>query len=72
MMSLKDLKKQWDAAHPWYAMVLRNCDKSIYINAGNSTDAGLIVGDIVKVQNVKYRWQGATCGSALLGSTVNS
>lgn len=70
--SLKDLKQQWDAAHPWYAMVMRNCDKSIYINAGNATDAGLMVGDVVKVHNVKYRWQGAVCGSALMGSTVNS
>lgn len=70
--SLLDLKKQWDLAHPWYAMVLRNCDKSIYINAGNSTDAGLVVGDVVKVQNVKYRWQGPVCGSTLQGTTVNS
>lgn len=72
MASLKDLKAQWDAAHPWYSMVMRNCDKSIYINAGNTTDAGLMVGDVVKVQNVKYRWQGAVCSSALMGSTVNS
>lgn len=70
--SLKDLKSQWDAAHPWYAMVMRNCDKSIYINAGNSTDAGLMEGDIVRVHNVKYRWQGEVCGSALMGTTINT
>lgn len=72
MSSIKDMKKQWDAAHPWYAMVMRNCDKSIYINAGNTTDAGLKEGDIVKVQNVKYRWQGDVCSSVLMGTTVNS
>lgn len=72
IQSLTDLKRQWDASHPWYAMVLRNCDKSIYINAGNKTDAGLMVGDVVKIQNVKYRWQDAVCSSRLLGTTVNS
>lgn len=70
--SIKELKGQWDQAHPWYSMVMRNCDKSIYINAGNTTDAGLMVGDIVKVQNVKYRWAGDVCGSKLMGSAVNA
>ena len=70
--ALSDLKTQWDTAHPWYSMVVRNCDKSIYINAGDSTDAGLVEGDIVKVHNVKYRWEGEVCSSQLLGSTRNS
>lgn len=71
IQSLKDLKKQWDVSHPWYATVLRNCDKSIYINAGGASDAGLVVGDVVKVHNVKYRWQGEVCSSALTNTTIN-
>lgn len=69
--AVEHLKDQWNQASPWYAMVLRNCDKSIYINGGNKTDAGLIVGDIVRIHNVRYRWAGNVCQSTLLGSTIN-
>lgn len=71
VQSVNDLKTQWNKATPWHAMVLRNCDKQIYINAGNSTDAGLLVGDIVKINNVRYRWEGPVCASRLMGSTIN-
>lgn len=66
--AVKDLASQWNKAEPWYAMVLRACDKYIYINAGNRTDAGLQVGDLVRVQNVNYRWQGESCRSDLMGT----
>lgn len=66
--AIQDLKSQWNQAEPWYGMVLRNCDKYIYINAGNSSDAGLQVGDIVRVQNVDYEWSGKACESTLLGA----
>lgn len=66
--SIEDLKNQWTKAEPWYAMVLRSCDKYVYINAGNSTDAGLKVGDLLKIQNVNYRWAGGSCQSDLLGA----
>ena len=66
--AVKDLKTQWNKQEGWYAMVLRNCDKYIYINAGNASDAGLVKGDIVKIQNVDYRWSGDACDSQLMGS----
>lgn len=66
--SINDLNRQWNKAEPWYAMVLRSCDKYIYINAGNSTDAGLKEGDLLKVQNVSYHWSGKACGSELMGA----
>jgi len=66
--SIEDLKNQWNKSEPWYAMVLRSCDKYIYVNAGNTSDAGLKVGDILRVQNVNYRWQGQSCRSDLLGT----
>lgn len=66
--SIEDLQRQWSQAEPWYAMVLRSCDKYVYINAGNSTDAGLKVGDLLKIQNVNYRWSGASCKSDLMGA----
>jgi hypothetical protein len=66
--AVNDLKNQWNTAEPWYAMVLRNCDKYIYINAGNKTDAGLMVGDIVRIQNVDYRWAGKACESQLMAA----
>jgi len=69
--ALGDMKKSWDSHEPWYAMVLRSCDKFIYINAGSSSDMGLKVGDIVKIQNVTYEWEGRACGSRLL-STIDS
>ena len=65
---IDNLKTSWDAAEPWYAMVLRNCDKYIYINAGNASDAGLQVGDLVKIQNVDYRWSADACASDLMGT----
>lgn len=66
--SIEDLKNQWNKVEPWYAMVLRSCDKYIYVNAGNASDAGLKVGDILRIQNVNYRWQGQSCRSDLLGT----
>jgi hypothetical protein len=66
--SINDLKTQWNDSEPWYAMVLRSCDKYIYINAGNASDAGLREGDLLKIQNVNYRWEGQSCRSHLLGS----
>lgn len=66
--AINDLKTQWNEAQPWYAMVLRNCDKYIYVNAGNKTDAGLMTGDILKIQNVSYRWEGKSCESRLMGA----
>jgi len=66
--SLEDLKNQWNSAEPWYAMVLRACDKYIYLNAGNASDAGLKVGDLLRIQNVNYRWRGESCRSDLMGS----
>lgn len=67
-----DLKSQWDAkdkdyglAGGWYAMVLKNCDAGILINAGNDADAGLKKGDILAVYNVDYGFRGAACNSQL-------
>jgi hypothetical protein len=67
-----DLKSQWDnkdtdygLAGGWYAMVIKNCDTGILINAGNSADAGLKNGDIVAIYSVDYQWQGAACASQL-------
>ena len=37
---------------------------------GADHDAGLVVGDIVRIQNVDYNWDGKACGSNLL-STVD-
>ena len=65
---ITDLKDQWNVAEPWYAMVLKNCDKAIMINAGNSSDVGLQVGDQLEVYNTWYDWQGPACDSTLLGS----
>lgn len=65
---LDDLKGQFNKAEAWYAQVLRNCDKAILINAGNSSDAGLQVGDQLEVYNVWYDWEGESCNSTLLGS----
>lgn len=66
--AVKDLKKSWDQAEPWYAMVLKSCDKYIYINAGSSADMGLKKGDIFRIQNVTYGWEGKACGSQLLSA----
>lgn len=65
---ITDLKDQFNQAEPWYAMVLKNCDKAIMINAGNSSDAGLMVGDVLEVYNVWYDWSGPACSSTLRGS----
>ncbi len=67
-MAVKDLRKSWDEAEPWYAMVLKSCDKYIYINAGSSADMGLKKGDIFRIQNVTYGWEGKACGSTLLSA----
>jgi hypothetical protein len=57
--SIEDLKNQWNQSEPWYAMVLRSCDKYIYINAGNSSDAGLKIGDLLRIQNVNLPLAGS-------------
>ncbi|MGZ5278693.1 MAG: hypothetical protein ACXWC9_02050 [Pseudobdellovibrionaceae bacterium] len=65
---ISDLKAQMDEATPWYAMVIKNCDKAILINAGGLSDAGLKKGDVLEVYNVRYRWTGDVCNSALQGA----
>ena len=65
--SLEDLAQRWNEVEPWYAYVIRACDKYIYINGGNRADTGLKVGDILRIQNVTYRWRGEVCRSPLLG-----
>lgn len=67
-LAVNDLAKQWEEGQPWYAMVLRNCDKYIYINGGSKMDAGLKKGDIVRVQNVVYKWKKKECESELEGA----
>ncbi|MCS6838910.1 MAG: hypothetical protein NZ480_08695 [Bdellovibrionaceae bacterium] len=68
--SVTDLARQWNLKEPWYAMILRACDKYIYVNAGSTSDANLKVGDILRIHNVTYRWRGPACkaGSQLLGA----
>ncbi len=65
---INDLKKQMDENSPWYAMVLKNCDKAVLINAGSASDAGLEKGDVLEIYNVRYRWEGEVCDSRLLGT----
>jgi hypothetical protein len=65
--AVNELKNNWSADDPWYAMVLKACDKFIYINGGYGNDAGLKVGDILRVQNVTYEWQDRACHSQLRG-----
>lgn len=66
-MAVTDLRNNWSKDDPWYAMVLRSCDKYLYINGGMGNDAGLKVGDIVAVKNVTYFWYGESCKSKLKG-----
>lgn len=66
--SLNQLAQTWNSVEPWYALVIRNCDKFIFINAGHKTDANLRPGDILRIQNVAYLWEGPACRSQLLGS----
>ena len=65
---ISDLKSQFDKGEPWFAMVLKNCDKAIMINAGNYSDAGLEVGDVLEVYNTWYDWSGDVCASTLMGA----
>lgn len=69
--AIQELKSNWTADEPWYAMVLRSCDKYIYINGGFGNDAGLKVGDIVKIVNMKYFWDGEPCQGYLTGALVD-
>ncbi len=69
--AISELKAQWDEASPWFTTVIRHCDKTIFVNGGNKTDAGLMVGDLVRVHNVLYRWTGPVCHSRLMGSAVS-
>lgn len=70
--SVNDLKQQFDQAEPWFAMVMKNCDKAIIINGGSASDVGLQVGDILEVHNVWYNWEGEACNSKLLSSMQSS
>lgn len=65
--AVKKLRDQWTADEPWYAMVMKSCDKYIYINGGYGNDVGLKTGDIVRIQNVKYFWDDQVCKSRLIG-----
>ncbi|PIS11212.1 MAG: hypothetical protein COT73_05210 [Bdellovibrio sp. CG10_big_fil_rev_8_21_14_0_10_47_8] len=65
---ISDLKQQFDLSEPWYATVLKNCDKALMINAGSASDANLQVGDILEVYNVWYDWEGEACNSTLTGT----
>ncbi|MBV6514012.1 MAG: hypothetical protein FMNOHCHN_03598 [Ignavibacteriaceae bacterium] len=69
--AVSDLNKNWSTDDPWYAMVMRSCDKYVYINGGFGNDAGLKVGDIVKIANVKYFWKGDPCHSKLKGEIAD-
>lgn len=62
---VSDLKKQFDQAEPWFAMVKKNCDKAILINGGSTSDVGLQVGDVLEIHNVWYDWEGEVCNSTL-------
>ncbi|MEI7973478.1 MAG: hypothetical protein WCH11_03830 [Bdellovibrio sp.] len=63
--SVREIYSQWRAQEPWYGMVLKDCDRRIFLNAGRGSDAGLVVGDVVKVVNVLYRFDGPVCQSYL-------
>jgi len=67
--AVTELRNNWSKDDPWYAMVLRNCDKYLYLNGGMGNDAGLKVGDILAVKNVNYYWYGEACHSELKGET---
>lgn len=64
---INDLKNKWnqDQGNRWYSMVLRNCDKYVYLDAGGANDVGLKEGDILQVKNVKYVWEEKRCASNL-------
>lgn len=68
--AVRDLRQQWDKASPWYTTVIRACDKTVFVNGGSKTETGLMVGDIVRVHNVLYRWEGSVCKSKLMGSAI--
>lgn len=69
--SLEDLKTQWNTVEPWYGMVLKNCDKYVYLSGGGTADVNLMPGDILRLTNVQYLWSGNVCSSYLQG-TVES
>lgn len=71
---LTDLRSDWDKndgsmglSGGWYAMVMKNCDTGILINAGNGADAGLVKEDIVAIYDMAYDWAGPVCHSQLRG-----
>lgn len=70
--SVIDLKNQWNATDKWHAMVLKNCDNAIWINAGSKADVGLVEGDIFEVYNMYYEWEGEVCDSELRGAMKSS
>lgn len=63
--AVSDLKDQWNQQEKWYGMILKDCDRGIYLNAGRGADANLVKGDIVKLVNVLYVFEGPACGSFL-------
>lgn len=63
--SVREIYSQWRAQEPWYGMVLKDCDRRIFLNAGRGSDAGLVKGDVLKVVNVLYRFEGPVCQSYL-------
>ncbi len=67
---ITQLKQDWDKVHPWYGMVLKNCDSHVYINAGDLSDSGLMENDIMKIYNVEYDWAGQACDSQLRSTIV--
>ena len=76
---LTDLRSDWDKndssmglAGGWYAMVMKNCDSGILINAGNGSDAGLMKEDIVAIYDMAYDWSGPVCNSQLRGAIVST
>ena len=70
--SVVDLKKKWDELEPWYSMILKDCDRGVFLNAGRGSDSNLIVGDVVELVNVLYQFEGPACGSYLRGDMRNS
>lgn len=66
--ALLALKSKWP--EPWWAMVLRSCDKRIFINGGFGNDANLKKGDVVLIQNITYYWDENPCESSLKGEAI--
>lgn len=68
LSSVGELKTIWDTKEKWYGMIIRNCDKYVYIRGGGAADANVMEGDILRLENVNYEWEGAVCNSRLKSS----